>query len=99
MIWLYNLRISYPHAEIYIADDDISGAFRLCKYHPNMMSMHSSRYDLPGDCDRPFLELYRDPDEAFNAYTEPACLVDVMQRLVSSARDGFLSRAPHNRNP
>ena len=99
MIWLYNLRISYPHAEIYIADDDISGAFRLCKYHPNMMSMHSSRYDFPGDCDRPSLDLYRDPDEALNAYTEPACLVDVMQRLVSSARDGFLSRAPHKRNP
>ena len=27
MIWLYNLRISYPNEELYIADDDISGAF------------------------------------------------------------------------
>jgi hypothetical protein len=29
MVWLYNLRITYPLLEIYIADDDISGAFRL----------------------------------------------------------------------
>ena len=42
MVWLYNLRISYPSEEIYIADDDISGAFRLMKYHPNCMAMHTS---------------------------------------------------------
>ena len=35
MIWLYNLRVSYPTLEIYIADDNVSGAFRLMKYHPN----------------------------------------------------------------
>ena len=58
MIWLYNLRITYPREELYIADDDISGAFRLCKYHPNLMSMHSSRCDYSvrrhggdGECD------------------------------------------------
>ena len=55
MIWLYNLRVSYPQSEIYIADDDISGAFRLCKCHPNLMSMHSSRYEprnpQDGDCE------------------------------------------------
>jgi hypothetical protein len=39
--WLYNMRISYPHAEIYPADDDISGAFRHGKYHPNVVGMHS----------------------------------------------------------
>ena len=50
MVWLYNLRITYPDKEIYIADDDISGAFRLCKYHPNLMSMHSSRYDNTVNC-------------------------------------------------
>ena len=43
MIWLYNLRITYPHEEIYLADDDVSGAFRLMKYHPNLMALHTSR--------------------------------------------------------
>ena len=42
MIWLYNLRITYPDLEIYIADDDISGAFRRLKYHPNCVSLHAS---------------------------------------------------------
>jgi hypothetical protein len=41
MVWLYNLRITYPNLEIYIADDDISGAFRLMRYHPNCMAMHT----------------------------------------------------------
>jgi len=43
MVWLYNLRVTYPDLEIYLADDDISGAFRLMKYHPNLVLMHSSR--------------------------------------------------------
>ncbi|CAB9523035.1 unknown protein [Seminavis robusta] len=42
MVWLYNLRVTYPREEIYIADDDVSGAFRLMKYHPNCMAMHTS---------------------------------------------------------
>lgn len=42
MVWLYNLRISYPREEIYLADDDVSGAFRHAKYHPNMVAMHTS---------------------------------------------------------
>ena len=42
MIWLYNLRITYPDLEIYIADDDISGAYRRMKYHPNLMALHAS---------------------------------------------------------
>jgi hypothetical protein len=41
MVWLYNLRITYPTDEIYIADDDVSGAFRLMRYHPNCMAMHT----------------------------------------------------------
>jgi hypothetical protein len=41
MIWLYNLRITYPDLEIYNADDNVSGAFRLMKYHPNCMAMHT----------------------------------------------------------
>ncbi len=43
MIWLCNLRIAHPDLEIYIADDDVSGAFRLMKYHPNCMSLHTSQ--------------------------------------------------------
>jgi hypothetical protein len=39
--WLYNMRISYPHDEIYPADDDVSGAFRHGKYNPNVVAMHS----------------------------------------------------------
>jgi hypothetical protein len=41
MTWVFNLRITYPREEIYLADDDISGAFRLVRYHPNLMAMHS----------------------------------------------------------
>lgn len=43
MVWLYNLRITYPDKELYIADDDVSGAFRLMRYHPNLMALHTSR--------------------------------------------------------
>ena len=46
MIWMYNLRITYPWLEIYIADDDVSGAFRLMKYNPDLVGLHTS---LQGD--------------------------------------------------
>jgi hypothetical protein len=39
--WLYNLRISYPDREIYPGDDDVSGAYRHMKYHPNLVAMHT----------------------------------------------------------
>ena len=39
--WLYNLRITYPDEEIYLGDDDVSGAFRHQKYHPNLVGMHT----------------------------------------------------------
>ena len=39
---LYNLRITYPDKDIYLGDDDVSGAFRLLKYHPNLVAMHAS---------------------------------------------------------
>ena len=42
MTWVYNLRLTYPDDEVYIADDDISGAFRRMKYNPNVMAMHAS---------------------------------------------------------
>jgi hypothetical protein len=41
MTWVYNLRVTYPKSEIYLADDDVSGAFRLVRYHPNLTAMHT----------------------------------------------------------
>jgi hypothetical protein len=40
--WIWNLRISYPHEEIYIGDDNATGAFRHVKYNPNLVAMHAS---------------------------------------------------------
>jgi hypothetical protein len=40
--WLWNLRISYPDQEIYIGDDDATGAFQHVKYNPNLVSLHAS---------------------------------------------------------
>lgn len=39
--YLYNLRITYPNEEIYIGDDDVAGAFRLLKHHPDVVGMMS----------------------------------------------------------
>ena len=41
MIWIWNLRISYPQQEIYPGDDDVSGAFRHSKYNPFLVALHS----------------------------------------------------------
>jgi hypothetical protein len=41
LIWIHNLRISYPSSEIYPLDDDVSGAFRHCKFNPNVVGMHT----------------------------------------------------------
>jgi hypothetical protein len=40
LTWPYNFRITFPSKEIYPADD-VSGAFRHLKYHPNVVAMHS----------------------------------------------------------
>jgi hypothetical protein len=40
-VWLYNLRISYPYEEIYLIDDDVSGAFRHAKCDPNLVALHA----------------------------------------------------------
>jgi hypothetical protein len=40
LTWIWNLRISYPHEEIYPCDDDVAGAFRHGKYNPNLVGMH-----------------------------------------------------------
>ena len=35
---IWNLRISYPQSDILLFDDDVKGAFRHCKYHPDVAS-------------------------------------------------------------
>jgi len=40
LVWIYNLRLSYPNSDIYPGDDDIKGAFRHIKYHPNVVGLH-----------------------------------------------------------
>ena len=42
MIWVYNLRVTYPDKEIHLADDDVSGAFRQAKYAPALVALHTS---------------------------------------------------------
>jgi len=39
---IWNLRISYPHREIYLWDDDVAGAFRLIKYNPYIATAFSA---------------------------------------------------------
>jgi hypothetical protein len=39
--WIYNLRIDYPEEEIYLGDDDVSGAFRHAKWNPNVIGMNT----------------------------------------------------------
>ena len=38
---IWNLRISHPNSDIYLFDDDVKGAFRHCKYHPDVASAFS----------------------------------------------------------
>jgi hypothetical protein len=38
--WIWNLRITYPDTAILLGDNDITGAFRLIKYNPWVVSMH-----------------------------------------------------------
>ena len=35
---IWKLRISYPNRDLYLWDDDITGAFRLIKYNPDIAS-------------------------------------------------------------
>jgi hypothetical protein len=48
LVWLWNLRISYPHHELYPHDDDMTSGFRHGKYNPNLVGMHA--YLLYGTC-------------------------------------------------
>ncbi|KAG7368827.1 hypothetical protein IV203_031570 [Nitzschia inconspicua] len=43
LVWIWNLRISYPHEPILIGDNDICGAFRLVKFNPDVVPMHGYR--------------------------------------------------------
>jgi hypothetical protein len=38
--WVWNLCITYPDTAILLGDNDITGAFRLIKYNPWVVSMH-----------------------------------------------------------
>ena len=38
---IWNLRISNPHSDIFLFDDDVKSAFRQCKYHPDVASAFS----------------------------------------------------------
>ena len=38
--WVWNMRVRYPRMEIYLLDDDITAAFRMFSWHPNLVSMH-----------------------------------------------------------
>lgn len=38
MTRIWNLRLTYPHDEIFLMADDVAGAFRHCKYNPEIIS-------------------------------------------------------------
>ena len=38
---IWNSRIFHPHSEILLFDDDVKGAFRHCKYHPDIATAFS----------------------------------------------------------
>ena len=38
---IWNLRITYPQSDILLFDDDVKGAFRHCKYHPDVAAAFS----------------------------------------------------------
>jgi hypothetical protein len=61
-VWIYNLRIFYPTQELYLVDDDVSGAFCHAKYNPNLVALHAcllfgflfmSTGQTFGDCSSP----------------------------------------------
>ena len=44
---IWNVRISYPNEELYLFDDDVKGAFRRSKYHPDVAGARVSPSLLP----------------------------------------------------
>jgi len=45
LVRIWNLRISYPNTDILLWDDDVSGAFRLIKYNPEIATAFSAILD------------------------------------------------------
>ena len=41
LIRIWNLRITHPSEDILLWDDDVSGAYRLPKYHPDVAAAFS----------------------------------------------------------
>ena len=39
LIWIYNLRITYPELEILLGDDDVTNAFKWVKNNPSIVAM------------------------------------------------------------
>ena len=42
LLYLANLRVSYPDEEIYLGEDDVGGAFKHNKFHPDLVAAHAS---------------------------------------------------------
>ena len=39
LVWMYNLRITYPNRAIYLGDNDVTNAFKLVKNNPGIVPM------------------------------------------------------------
>jgi hypothetical protein len=63
LIWIWNLRITYPKNEIYVCDDDASNAFKQVKYPPNLAGLHC--YVVDGT-------LYAETEQTFGDCTSPS---------------------------
>jgi hypothetical protein len=63
LTWFWNLRINYPWAEIFLGDDNISGAFRQVNYNPNLVAMPAFLV---------FGVLYMSTGQTFEDCTSPA---------------------------
>ena len=38
---IWNMRITYPTTDLLLFDDDVKGAFRHCKYHPDNLNTYT----------------------------------------------------------
>lgn len=63
LVWIWNLRVTYPTLEIYICDDDITNAFRQAKYPPNLAGLHCKIFNGV---------LFIDTGQTFGDTTSPA---------------------------
>ena len=85
---IYNLHITFPDQEIYLFDDDISGAYYQCKYHPNAIS-------AKGFIIRPFLHI--PTGQTFHDTSSPPNFEPITraQEALSSKYSKGLHNIPH----